>query len=321
MRPVTPLSVAAATALLAGTVVVAPPAAAAPADGPATITLPACAQSSPVSEAPVAQCSYLALPRTAGGAYYAHPSAGGEVRLTGSLTAGQLSLPPSGQVWPGLPVAGGLATVEVTRTEITGSVSPTGEVTLSVPFEASVDAGPFGTCTARSTATLSSAATDPVGGAQGSPLDPVTGEFAVAGSSPAPILTGALCASAGDLLDLSRETGWYLRGSLRTTPAATTAQTVSVELPARIKRKGRTVLLAGPAVTNAGQPASPRVTWGRTRAANGGKPSQARVSYANDRVVVRTFGTARKIFVRLTLTAPAVAGFTALDRSRVWAVR
>lgn len=324
MRPALPLSAAAVVLLLAPTSpasAAGPSDAAPPADGPVSITLPACAPSSPVSEALVAECSYIALPRLGGGAYFAYPTSGGDVRLTGSLDAGQLAVPPSGQVWPGLPVAGGLATVDIVESEVTGTLGDAGDVTLTVPYRATIDAGPFGTCTVAGTAALSSAGTDAIGGTQGSPRDPGTGRFAVAGTAPPPTLQGSLCARADEVLDLSRGMGWYLRGILEAASAAIRSQTLTVDLPQRIKRKGRTVLLAGPLTTNAGQAVSPRVTWGTSRSANGSKRSQARVTYDGGRVVLRTFGTVRRLYVRLTMTAPPVPGFGALDRTRVWTVR
>jgi hypothetical protein len=315
-----PVAIATCAALL-----VAPGAHAAgqsPADGPATVILPACAQSSGFGEALVPGCSYVALPKKGGGTYYAYLTASGEIRMAGSLTSGKLSLPATGQTWPGITVPGGFATVQVQKADITGTVDAAGSVTLSVPYKVAISAGVFGSCTAKGTVTMSSSATDPIGGGQGSGDDPTTQGFAVAGTS-SPTLTGGLCAFADDYLDLSRGLGWYLDGSLALAPsvAGAIAQTASVRLPARIKRKGRTVLLTGPVVTNANQAAAAALTWGTKRSAKGTPGKYARVTSKGGKVTIRTTGRAKKLFVRLTLRAPATPGFRAFSSTRVWVVR
>lgn len=277
-----------------------------------------------MSEALLPSCSYVALPKEGGGAYYAYLTSGGDITMTGSLTAGKLSLPASGQDWPGLAVAGGLASVQVKKSDITGTVDASGAVVLSVPYEATISAGVLGSCSVKGTATMSSAGTDPIGGGQGSAHDPTSNSFAVAGASTsAPVLSGSLCELAADYIDPVRGFGWYLNGSLA--PTATTsaprAQTASVEVPARIKRKGRTVLLKRPVVTSADQRAAATVTWGTKRSAKGGNRKQARVTSKAGKVAIRTTGKAKRLFVRLTLRAPATQGYRAYSWTRVWVVR
>jgi hypothetical protein len=87
-----------------------------------------------------------------------------------------------------------------------------------------------------------------------------------------------------------------------------------------VKRKGRTVLVSGPLVTNAGQRVSARVTWGPTKSAKGSKKAYARVSAKAGRVVLRTTGKAKKLFVRLTLQAPASPGYEPFATTRAWRV-
>jgi hypothetical protein len=294
--------------------------------GPATVILPACAQSSPFGEALVPECSYVALPKKGGGTYYAYLTSGGEIRMAGSLTSGELSLPASGQTWPGISVPGGFVSVQVQKADITGSVDAAGSVTLSVPYRVAISAGVFGSCTAKGTASMSSSATDPIGGGQGSGFDPATQGFAVSGTS-SPTLTGRLCAFADDYLDLSRGLGWYLDGSLALTPsvpgsaAGAIVQTASVQLPKRIKRKGRTVLLTGPVVTSANQTADAALTWGTKRSAKGTPGRYAQATTKGGKVTIRTTGRAKKLFVRLRLRAPATQGFKAYTATRRWVVR
>ena len=315
VKLVVPVALALAAGLLA-----VPPANASdqPTEGAATITLPACAADTPVGETLVADCSYVALPKKGGGAYYAYLTSGGEIRMVGSLSGGGLTLPASGQSWPGLSFASGLARVQVKRADINGSIDPAGTVTLTVPISATIDAGVFGSCTITGSAPLSSAGSDAIGGGQGSGLNGNT--FAVAGTAAAPTLTGKLCARADEFLDLTRGIGWYWRGTLSITASGARAQTASVKLPERIRQKGRTTLLKRPVVTNAGQTASVRVSWGTSRAKMGKKRSQARVTAKSGRVVIRTTGKSKKLFVRISLRAPGVQGFKAFSQSRLWRV-
>ncbi|MBK6762069.1 MAG: hypothetical protein IPG68_01745 [Micrococcales bacterium] len=244
-----------AVAALCATAITAPATADTPTDGPVTVTLPACAQATPVTQAVVPGCSYVALPAKDGTVYYAHVTSGGAVTMSGSLSGGVLTLPASGQTWPAISLAGVPVIVQVARPTITGTLGSDGAVTLSVPYEATVAAGILGSCTIKGAATMSSAGSDAIGGGQGRAYDPATKAFAVAGTSAAPALQGTLCSYADQFLDLGRGVGWYLDGSLATaTPTpAVRSQTAKVKWPGRIKRKGRTVLLTGPVATNAGR--------------------------------------------------------------------
>lgn len=318
MRTAVPLTVAVVCATLG-----APSAADAAADGPVNVRLPACAQATPVTQSVVPGCSYVALPAKDGTVYYAHVTSGGQVTMNGSLSAGSLTLPAAGQTWPAIALAGAPVTVHVARPTVVGTLGPDGTVTLSVPYEATIDGGLLGSCTIKGSAALSSDGSDAIGGGQGRAYDPGTKTFAVAGTSAAPALQGRLCAYADQFLDLGRGIGWYLDGSLGTDApgVAARAQTASVKVPSRIKRKGRTVLLSGPVTTNAGQSAKASVRWGTKRDARGSSRRFARIRSKSGKVVIRTTGTARKLFVRLTLRAPATDGYSAFRSTRLWVVR
>ena len=168
------------------------------------------------------------------------------------------------------------------------------------------------------------AATEKLGGqAAGKNYDPATGAFAVASTTyaaPNAIdVTPAGCLAANIAYDLSKGMGWYLTGTM-TVPGAPAAQTAIVKLPKKIKPKGKTVLLKKPVVTNAGQKATAKLTWSTKKSAKGKK-----AKYANQEVAyktrITTTGKAKKLYVKLTLKAPAVDGYTAYSFTKKWTVK
>lgn len=299
-----------------------PVAADVPADGAATLALTACPQAPGFSETVTPGCSYIAIPKTGGGAYFAHLTSSGAITMTGTMKSGSFIFPGAKQTWPGVSVPGGNVTVKIARTDVSGTVAADGRVTMTIPYDATISA--FGlNCTVKGSAALSSTSMDVNGGGTGKNLDPASGAFAVAGTSAPPSTSGALCALADDAIDLSRGIGWYFDGTLSTQPAAPSLlpQSADAGLPSRVKRKGRTVLVGGPLVTNAGQPVSATVTWGKTKAAKGSKKSFARLSTKGGKVVLWTTGKVKKLHVRLTLQAPASPGHEAFRLTRAWKVR
>lgn len=297
------------------------------ADGTAKVVLPACGQSSPVTTVRTPGCSYVAIPTKAGDLYYAYLTSPGEVVWNGSVRDGALTFPGSGQVWPAMALLDGVATNTVKPSDITGTVDPTGDVSLRVNYETTIQALGF-SCTAKGQISLSSSVTDPVGGGQGRVRNPATGDFAVAATSAtAPTLTGAACGKASENLDLSKGVGWYLDGFLQTGPgtapqAGLAKQKAAVKYPKRLAARGRTVILKRTVVTNAGLKATARLTWGIRRSAKGKNKRYARAkSTKNGRLTIKTTGRAKKLFVKLRLSAPSTAGYSAFRLTRVWKVR
>lgn len=158
---------------------------------------------------------------------------------------------------------------------------------------------------------------------------------------PVPALAGD-CLLTGNAYDLFKGMGWYLTGTLTlpgrpagpgpggpgpgsgspTAPTTPVKQTATVKLPKRVKRKGRTVLLRRAVVTNAGQTARARVTWSTRKAAKGQKLKYAAArTTKKGKVVLRTTGTAKRLYVRLRLSAPAVPGYTAYRFTKRWRAR
>lgn len=293
-----------------------------PADGAVTVGVNGCPEVPAFEEVLTPGCSYVAIAKPGAGAYYAHPTAGGPIVMEGSVNAGAFVLPAGQQTWPGVNVSGGVATVEVAKNDVSGAVSGDGLVTMTIPYSVTISALGL-SCTVAGSASLSSADSDGIGGGAGRPLAAADGSFAVAGTSGPPTTSGALCAFAGDAIDLSRGIGWYIDGTLNTRQDRPSAmeQTASPSLPARVKRKGRTVLLKRPVVTNAGQRATVRVRWGVRKSAKGSKRAFARLSTKRGKAVLRTTGKAKKLFVRLTLKAPATPDYKAYRATRLWKVR
>ena len=158
---------------------------------------------------------------------------------------------------------------------------------------------------------------------------------------PVPALAGD-CLLTGNAYDLSKGMGWYLTGTLTlpgrpggpgpggpgpgsgspTAPTAPVKQTAAVKLPKWVKRKGRTVLLRRAVVTNAGRTAKARITWSTRKAAKGQKLKYAAArTTKKGKVVLRTTGAAKRLYVRLRLSAPAVPGYTAYRFTKRWRAR
>ena len=294
-------------------------------DGNAVVTLPACGQSTPIGTEAVPDCSYIALPAASGGVYYAHLTSQGAISWRGTARQGGLTFPVEGQTWPGLSLLDSVVTATAKPSDITGTVAPDGTVNLTLKYDTTV--GALGlSCTAKGQVLLSSTATDPVGGGQGRGWDPQTGRFAVAATSASvPVLAGPACLQAGDFLDLSKGLGWYVSGTLTVDPgpvAPPARQKARVKLPKRVAGKGKTVILRKAVVTNAGQRADVDLTWGTKRSAKGTKKRYAKVrTTKSGKVILRTRGKAKRLYVRLRLSAPATPDYEAYARTKKWRTR
>ena len=167
--------------------------------------------------------------------------------------------------------------------------------------------------------------TEKLGGqAVGKDYDPATGQFAVVSTSyTAPAATGS-CLLVNAAYDLSKGMGWYLTGtmSLPSAPPVIQKQTAQVKVPKKVKRTGKTVLLKKAVVTNAGQKATAKVTWSTKKKAGGSnlKLAASKTTKAG-KVILRTTGTAKRLYVRLSLKAPAVEGYRAYKYTKKWMVK
>jgi hypothetical protein len=83
----------------------------------------------------------------------------------------------------------------------------------------------------------------------------------------------------------------------------------SAALPARIKRKGLTVIVPAKASTNAGQPIRTTVKATPKRSPKGTKTHRV-ITKKSGKVAIRTFGY-KKLRVKITLSAPAITGYSA----------
>ena len=294
-------------------------------DGPAFVELPQCSTGTPVSETRVTDCSYIALPGRDGKVYYGYLSSAGQVTWGGTSTGGVLGFPADAQQWPALaPLFSGIGLARLIPGPISGITTDAGAAQFTMTFNAKVEA--LGSqCTATGTVTISTEATDSVGGAVGAPIS--GGRFGAAGTSTSPpILTGSACAQATSYLDLSRGVGVYAAGVLTlggtSTGASAGAQTATFDAPKRIARKGSTVILRRTVMTNAGQRATATLSWSTKKSANGSSPrfASSRMTRSG-KLTLKTTGSAKRLYVRLTVTAPATPGFQELLVSRKWVVR
>ncbi len=294
-------------------------------DGPAAVQLPQCSPGDPVSEVRAPDCSYIALPGVDGKVYYGYLSSAGQVTWGGTSTGGLVSFPASGQQWPALaPLFSGIGSARVIPAPIDGSVTDAGVVRLTVRFTARIEA--LGSqCSATGTVEIATDTVDAVGGGVGLPLS--GGRFAAAGTSTtAPTLQGNACQQAASYLDLSRGVGVFATGQMTfggtSSGASAGAQTATFQTPKKIKRKGTTVILGKAVTTSAGQKAVATLTWSTKPSANGSNPRLAAVRTTRaGKLTLRTTGTAKRLYVRLTLSAPATTGYQEYLMTKRWVVR
>lgn len=294
-------------------------------DGPAFVQLPQCSSGTPVSETRVPDCSYIALPGRDGTVYYGYLSSAGQVTWGGTSTGGILGFPADAQQWPALaPLFSGIGSARLIPAPISGITTDAGSAQFTMTFTARVEA--LGSqCTATGTATISTDATDTVGGAVGTPLS--GGRFGAAGTSTSPpILTGSACSQATSYLDLSRGVGVYAAGLMTlggtSSGASAGAQTATFDVPRRIDRKGSTVILKSAVMTNAGQRAISTVTWSTKKSANGSSQRFASTwTTRSGKLTLKTTGAAKRLYVRLTVSAPAAPGFNELLVTKRWVIR
>ena len=245
----------------------------------------------------------------------------------GSLAGTALSFPAAGQTWPTLTGLYLNASSVATAQNITGTVDANGKVDLTLDYDVLLTAG-SAQCRLTGSTTLSSQGTETLGGAAGSNYDPATGRFAVVSTTyaaPNAIdVSVAGCLATNIAYDLSKGMGWYLTGTMEL-PGGNVVpipveQTATVKLPKKIKPKGKTVLLKKPVVTNAGQKATAKLTWSTKKSAKGKK-----AKYANQEVAyktsITTTGKAKKLYVKLTLKAPAIDGYKAYSFTKKWTVK
>ena len=300
-------------------------------NGPATVTLETCAQSSTQTNAYIPDCSYINLAGKDAPSYTYLTSQGAVSWLDGSLSSSVLSFPAQGQTWPTLTGLYADNSISWTPQDIGGSIDADGVVTLAMLYELTVHVpnGTFpGDCRLSGIVALSSQGTEPLRGlSAGKNFDPATGQFAVVstGSFPPFPSLNATCLQLGAVdYNLLKGVGWYLTGTLDV-PAGTPTpppvvpkkQTAKVKLPKEIAAKGKTVLLKKAVKTNAGQRATPTVTWSKNSTK---RFASVKVTKAG-KVTIKTTGKARKLLVTMALTAPATTEYKPYSSTISWLVR
>ena len=99
-------------------------------------------------------------------------------------------------------------------------------------------------------------------------------------------------------------------------------QTGTLDLPAKVLKKGKTVLLKKAVVTNADQKASSKVTWSTKKSAKGTSSKYATVkTSAAGKVTITTKGAVKKLYVKLTVNAPADEFYSAYSATKKWTVK
>ena len=289
---------------------------------PAEVSLVVCAAGNTQTDTFVPNCSYSYLTKVAAPSY-TYLTSQGAVAWKGTVSGGALTFPASGQTWPALTNLFMGASRTTTPKDITGTVDANGKVDLTLSYDTLIKAG-ANECTLTGTAALSSQGTDKLGGADGKDWDPATGQFAVVSTSDTtPAATGS-CLLLNAAYDLSKGMGWYLTGTmtLPSAPPVIQKQTATVKVPKKVKRTGKTVLLKKAVVTNANQTATTKVTWSTRKKANGRNLKLASVKTTKaGKVTLKTTGKAKKLYVKLSLKAPAVTGYEAYSYSKTWKVK
>ena len=292
-------------------------------NGPAEVTLNVCAAGSSQTDTYVPNCSYTYLTKVAAPSY-TYLTSQGAVSWKGTATGTALSFPATGQTWPTLSNLFLGASSTITPKNITGTVDANGKVDLTLDYDMLLAAG-ANQCRLTGTAMLSSQGTEKLGGQSvGKDWDPATGQFAVVSISyTAPAATGS-CLLVNAACDLSKGMGWYLTGTLTlpSAPPVIQEQTATVKVAKKVKRNGKTVLLRKAVVTNSDQKATPTVTWSTKKKAKGRNLKLAAVKTSKTgKVTLRTTGKATKLYVKLSLKAPATTGYEAYSYTKKWAVR
>lgn len=313
-----------AVGVAAAGMALAPPAMATvdPGNGPATVVLTKCATGgNPVATFDPA-CSYLYLtPRGFSTYPFVNLTAPGPVTWdSGNMLDGGLAFPASGQTWQEIEKLPQGTKLRVNPVDITGRVDGSGVVTMEVPYALTFElSGQI--CEVTGTVDLSSAGRDSLGTATGKNWDPATGAFAVAGTSAAPSLSGACTKVQTEAFDVSQPIGFYFVGTM-TLPPPDAAQTATPKVAKKVKKSGKSVLLKRAVVTNIGQKATAKVTWSPKKNAKGKKAKYAKLTTKKSgKLVLTTKGASKKLFVKLTLKAPAKPGYKAYSYTKVWKVK
>ena len=293
--------------------------------GPAEVNLAVCAAGDTQTDTFIPNCSYSYLTKVAAPPY-TYLTSQGAVAWKGTATGGALAFPASGQTWPALTNLFLGASRTTTPKDVTGTVDSNGKVDLTLSYDTLIKAG-ANQCTLTGTVALSSQGTEKLGGqAVGKDYDPATGQFAVVSTTyTAPAATGS-CLLINAAYDLSKGMGWYLTGTMTLpappVPPLAQKQTATVKVAKKVMRTGKTVLLKKAVVTNAGNEAMAKVTWSTKKKAKGTKAKYASVKTTKaGKVTLKTTGKAKKLYVKLSLKAPAVTGYEAYSYSKTWKVK
>ncbi len=293
-----------------------------PGSGAASVTLTKCPSPANPTDTFNPACSYVSMSSTGG--LLSKPI----VNLTapaavswanGSTTDKALAFPGSGQTWQAIEKLSTGAELTMNPVDITGGIDSAGVVTMSLPYNILIE-GSAQKCTLTGTVELSSATTDSAGKATGANWDPATGAFAVAGTGAAPTQApGSVCTNVqANVFDLTKPIGFYFVGTM-TLPPPDAPQTATVKVAKKVKKSGKTILLKKAVATNIGQKATAKVSWSPKKSAKGKQAKYAKLTTKKSgKLILRTKGASKKLYVKLTLSAPAQPGYKAFTYTKVW---
>lgn len=321
------MAVAATGVAAAGLTAVASPASALD-NGPLEVKLAECSPQQ--SDNLVPDCSYATLNAKLGGKFIYTKGTWSD----GSYTDGAVAFPAAGQKWASVSAVGGTK-VTLKGGDITGQVAADGTVTMTMPYEVNLDGALVDNCVIQGTAQLTSAGKEGLQGASsGANLDPATGKFAVvttaqygvtfADVSRCGTVTGTL---APDILTTGL--GFYLTGTMAPPsadagPAQVQAQAAKIKPtpPKRIKPKGVTRVLKYPVITEPGQEADAKLSWSTKKNAKGKNARYAKATVTEQGgLSIKTTGKAKRLYVKLTVSAPAMEGYKAYKFTKKWTVK
>ena len=293
-----------------------------PGNGVASVTLTKCPSPVNPSDTFNPACSYVSMSSTGGqlSKPIVNLTAPGEVPwANGSIADRGLAFPATGQTWKSITKLSTGAELTMNPVDITGSIDSTGVVKLTLPYNILIE-GSNQMCTLTGTVELSSSTTDTAGKATGAKWDPATGAFAAAGTGSAPTQApGSVCTNVqANVFDLTKPIGFYFVGTM-TLPPPDAPQTATVKVAKKVKKSGKTTLMKKAVVTNLGQKATPKVTWSPKKSAKGKKAKYATLKVKkNGKLILKTKGASKKLYVKLTLTAPSKPGYKAFSYTKVW---
>ena len=158
------------------------------------------------------------------------------------------------------------------------------------------------------------------GAGRGHAYDPQTGQFALASTAYSAVTATGVCGMVTAVgYDLAPGTGWYLTGTLSLPPVQ--PQTAVASSGEADQGRGQDRAAEEVRGHQCWSDSGAVVTWSTKKSAKGTKAKYATwKTKRSGKVVIITTGAAKRLYVKLALTAPAVHGYTAYQYTKTWRV-